>query len=156
MDGLIREAQRGQGVEAAPLLLRLFSCSLFSAVICQQALENKRGREGMRGGGESTGLHLHEQNPGGETATSGCVMGNHMAERRKHQERAPLPACINGEDACECPLFSTSLPFTSAICKPYLQFKQYWLLNYPHTGDFAPTRAGNYSFADLTTQRAAD
>lgn len=44
MDGLIREAQRGREVDAAALLLRL-SCSLLSAVICQQALENKRGRD---------------------------------------------------------------------------------------------------------------
>lgn len=132
-------------MDAATLLLHLF-CSLFSAVICQQALENKRGRQGMRR--EITGVTFTVR----RDIKVWTQHGNSSQSVARRNHRDP-----SREYARTSSTFLNFHHFRPQVQSESYQFKQYWLLNYHHMGDFTPTRAGNYSFTDpTTTQTAAD
>lgn len=95
MDGLIKGAQRGREVDASlPPSFAFFAGSLFSAVICQQALENKRGRQGMRRGIIRFAFTLIE--PGRKDIKVGMHHGkssqsHNRGQSNENQETPPPP-----------------------------------------------------------------
>lgn len=137
MDGLIREAQRGPGsgcshTPPSPLLLSVLSRDL-SAGSGKQERETRNEEGNHRGN-----IYSKEGHKGVDAA------------RRNHRDPSR-------EYARTSSTFLNFHHFRPQVQSESYQFKQYWLLNYHHMGDFTPTRAGNYSFTDpTTTQTAAD